>query len=280
MIETIYILRHGFRLNWVTSNWKSPTGLPRDPPLAAFGETQAQEVADYFLSLPEDQRPTAIWSSPYYRCIQTAKPVAIALGLPIFIEHGLSEWYSPVAPDTGLHPRPANAAALRAHFPEIDPDAWASVWYPPRAGEDVQQVHDRAAGFVSAFVPEVPRRLTHNGGGGPARVLLVSHAATVIALARALVGDRALPLRIACCSLTRVERKAGVVDGVQPIEGAWEARLLGDGSHLKDGNQRDWGFEDIEIADGQVVHDSGVPGTEHEVDELVGCQIKELAARM
>ena len=46
--------------------------------------------------------------------------------------------------------------------------------------------------------------------------------------------------------------EAGVVDGVQPIEGAWEARLLGDGSHLKDGNQRDWGFEDIEIADGQV----------------------------
>ena len=113
-------------------------------------------------------------------------------------------------------------------------------------------MHDRAAGFVSAFVPEVPRRLTRNGGSGPARVLLVSHAATVIALARALVGDRTLPLRIACCSLTRVERKAGVVDGVQPIEGAWEARLLGDGSHLKDGNQRDWGFEDIEIADGQV----------------------------
>ena len=113
-------------------------------------------------------------------------------------------------------------------------------------------MHDRAAGFVSAFVPEVPRRLPRDGGGGPARVLLVSHAATVIALARALVGDRALPLRIACCSLTRVERKAGVVDGVQPIEGAWEARLLGDGSHLKDGNQRDWGFEDIEIADGQV----------------------------
>ena len=174
------------------------------------------------------------------------------------------------------------------------------MWYPPRAGEDVQQVHDRAAGFVSAFVPEVPRRLARDGGGGPARVLLVSHAATVIALARALLGDRALPLRIACCSLTRVERKAGVVDGAQPIEGAWEARLLGDGSHLKDGNQRDWGFEDIEIADGQVrhyyffvdgrrdgslcaykvVHDSGVPGTEHEVDELVGCQIKELAARM
>ena len=41
------------------------TGLPRDPPLAAFGHTQAQELADYFLSLPEEERPTAIFSSPY-----------------------------------------------------------------------------------------------------------------------------------------------------------------------------------------------------------------------
>lgn len=40
-------------------------GLPRDPPLAAFGHTQAQELADFFLSLPEAERPTAIFSSPY-----------------------------------------------------------------------------------------------------------------------------------------------------------------------------------------------------------------------
>ena len=41
------------------------SGLPRDPPLAAYGLTQAQELAEYFLSLPEDQRPTIILSSPY-----------------------------------------------------------------------------------------------------------------------------------------------------------------------------------------------------------------------
>ena len=34
--------------------------------------------------------------------------------------------------------------------------------------------------------------------------------------------------------------------------GTWEAKRLGDGSFLKNGAERDWGFEDIEIADGKV----------------------------
>ncbi|KAG5733097.1 hypothetical protein E4T56_gene14020, partial [Termitomyces sp. T112] len=113
MLEKIYIARHGYRLNWLTSNWQSKTGLARDPPLAAFGETQAQELGEYFLSLPKDERPTAIFSSPFYRCLQTAKPVSSALGLPIYVEHGLAEWYSPVAPGTGLHPRPGSAESLK-----------------------------------------------------------------------------------------------------------------------------------------------------------------------
>lgn len=59
----------------------SKTGLARDPPLAAFGEvsapvnfcvtmfnnsqSQAKELAQYFLTMPEEQRPSAIFSSPY-----------------------------------------------------------------------------------------------------------------------------------------------------------------------------------------------------------------------
>jgi len=270
-LETIYILRHGFRLNWVTTNWKSATGLPRDPPLAAFGEAQAKEVADYFLSLPEDQRPTAIFSSPYYRCLQTSKATSIALGLPIYAEHGLTEWYSPVEPGTGLHPRPSSANALKAHFPEID-DSWSSLWYSSRKGEDVGGLHDRVAGFLAVFVPEVQRRFA----GTHRRILLVSHAATVIALARELVGERSLSFRAACCSLSVLDRKVG--DAAQlAVVGGWTARVLGDGSHLKDGPQRDWGFEDIQIADGKVINDHGVPGTENEKDEPVGSQIIELS---
>ncbi|TFK57246.1 phosphoglycerate mutase-like protein [Heliocybe sulcata] len=266
MIETIYIARHGFRLNWVTNNWKSETGLPRDPPLAAFGETQAKELSEYFASLPEDQRPTAIFSSPFYRCLQTVKPTSQALNVPIFVEHGLSEWYSPVEDGTGLHPRPASATELKKYFPEID-DSWSSIWYSSRKGEDVDEVHDRVGGFLKLLVPEVERRFSDKHK----RILLVSHAATVIALARELLGDRSLPLRIGCCSITELARKTDVPS----VLGGWESKRLGSGSHLKEGASRDWGFEDIEIADGKVVPDKGEPGTENEVDEPVGPQLGE-----
>ncbi|VDB99628.1 unnamed protein product [Peniophora sp. CBMAI 1063] len=271
-VKTVYIMRHGFRLNWLTTDWKSPTNLPRDPPLAAFGETQAKEVADYFLSLPEDERPTAIWSSPYYRCLQTIAPTAEALGIPIFIEHGLSEWYSPVEPGTGLHPRPGSAHSLQQHCAHVSPEGWQSVYLPSRHGEDVPDFHDRAADTLRALIPLAEKTLPENKHE---RILLMSHAATVIGLARALCGNRELPFRAGCASLTHARRKE---DGVV---GAFEIVTLGSGKHLKDGLQRDWGFEDIQIADGKVVNDKGVPGTEGKDPGPSGLQIPvEQLARM
>ncbi|KIK71047.1 hypothetical protein GYMLUDRAFT_33162 [Collybiopsis luxurians FD-317 M1] len=267
MIETIYIARHGFRLNWIATHWESPTGLPRDPPLTAFGVSQAQELADYFSTLDQDQRPTLLFSSPYYRCLQTSQPIAKTLGLPIFVEHGLSEWYSPAAPGTGLHPRPASASVLKAYFDEVDAQTWSSIHYPSRKGEDVNQVHYRTKVVLSDLISEVEARFPDHK-----RVLLVSHAATVIALARELAGDRKLSLRVGCCSLSEfVRRKDGVVGSARS---QWEMKRGAEADFLTGGIQRDWGFEDIEIAGGQVVDDVGVPGSEDEVDEPVGSMLR------
>lgn len=54
---------HSLRMEWQVIKYSSPT-LPLTPPKA-----QAQELADYFKSLPADQQPTAIYSSPY--CMST-----------------------------------------------------------------------------------------------------------------------------------------------------------------------------------------------------------------
>ena len=166
---------------------------------------------------------------------------------------GISEWYSPAEPGTGLHPRPPDASALKAYVPEID-DSWSSVWYPSRLGEDFAALHDRAAGFLNVFVPEIERRFA----GKHKRILLVSHAATVIALTRSLVGDRDLSFRAACCSITVLDSKvAAAAEGdavtVPPaVVGGWAVRLLADGGHLKDGLQRAWGFEDVVLVNGEV----------------------------
>ncbi|KAJ3552175.1 hypothetical protein NP233_g12942 [Leucocoprinus birnbaumii] len=274
-LEKIYIARHGFRLNWVTTTWQSPTGLDRDPPLAAYGETQAKELANYFLSLPEDERPTAIFSSPYYRCLQTSQPTAKALNLPIYVEHGLSEWYSPVKPGTGLHPRPGSATSLRSYIAEIDPQ-WSSVWYPSQKGEGVSEVHDRTDGFLEVFIPALERIFN----GKHQRILLCSHAATVITLVRSLIGDRDLPLRVGCCSLSELDlvphQNGSVLNGNEnKAIGTWKAIKLADGSHLEQGASREWGFEHIEIEAGKVVEDPGVPGTETHLEGPTGAQIAQ-----
>jgi transcription factor C subunit 7 len=177
------------------------------------------------------------------------------------------------------------------------------VWYPSRKGEGVAALHDRLAGFLSVLIPEVQRRFA----GVHKRILLVSHAATVIALARELVGDRSLSFRAACCSLTVLDRKdaTGGDSARGTVVGGWTARLLGDGRHLKDGLQRAWGFQDTTITDGevsvvatanllecdigltltrptflQVINEHGEPGTENEEDEPVDSQIIELSSRM
>lgn len=80
--------------------------------------------------------------------------------------------------------------------------------------------------------------------------MLVSHAATIIALVRGLLGNRNLPVRVGCCSLTVFTRKEG--DDWKVI-GGWEDKKFVDGTHLKGGALRDWGFEDAEIANGKVV---------------------------
>jgi len=108
----------------------------------------------------------------------------------------------------------------------------------------------------------------------------VSHAATVITLVRSLVGNRDLPLRVGCCTLTelvpKVEEENGGVGGggTQRGIGTWDAKKLADGSHLPEGGDlREWGFEHIEIEAGKVVYDPGVPGTEGLQEGPTGSQV-------
>ncbi|KAF8168057.1 histidine phosphatase superfamily [Crassisporium funariophilum] len=269
MIDKIYIARHGFRLNWISTNWQSPTGLPRDPPLTAYGETQALELAEYFQSIPEEERPTAIFSSPYYRCLQTSQPVAKALNIPIYVEHGIAEWYSPVAPGTGLHPRPGPTESLQSFFPEVN-TTWSSLYYPSRKGETIGEVHDRLDTFAKVFLPALEHRLP---GAQHERLLLVTHAATAIALVRTFVGDREIPMKAGCCSLSKLKRKSPERAGPKEVIGGWTALQLVNGDHLKEGSSREWGFADVEVEKGRVVEDPGVPGSENEIDEPIGLQV-------
>ena len=80
-----------------TGSVRSPTGIPSDPALASYGEKQAEELANHILTL---QPPVdAIYSSPFYRCLQTIKPVVEKLSAQqvvkkVKVENGLGYFMS------------------------------------------------------------------------------------------------------------------------------------------------------------------------------------------
>jgi transcription factor C subunit 7 len=127
------------------------------------------------------------------------------------------------------------ASTLQGYFPEVV-DTWAPVWFPSRNGENIEQLHHRMAEFMEAFLLEIKRRLPAEKH---TRILLISHAAPTVGLVRHLLGDRELPFRPGCCSLTEI---------VPEKDGGWEAKILGGGAHLSEAlsDWRQWGFEDLE----------------------------------
>lgn len=243
-LETIYIARHGFRQGFDVP--KSVTGTWRDPVLTALGQQQARELAAYFAdnSIPID----LIFSSPYYRCLQTATYTADRLDKPILVEFGISEFFQTAIPGSGLHPRPPLATLLKPHFPRIDSDAHTPLLFAPQTGESHQGIHDRAAAFLRLLIAHVDEVYPDVKS-----VLLVSHAATVIALGRALMKDRERDVRAGTCSLSCYTRRSGqerAEDGI----GEWECRLNGDCSFLTGGEQRNWSFDqEIEMEEAGIL---------------------------
>ncbi|CAD6889634.1 unnamed protein product [Tilletia controversa] len=267
MLDTIYIVRHGFRMNWHGNITLGMLGRPRDPVLTAHGLDQAAELATHFLSLPPESRPQLILSSPYYRTVQTSLPTSKALALPIHLEPGLAEWFPPVEASTsdpegtgGIHPYPPTRDLLEPYFP---PDAlapthaWPPVLYAHPEGEDVPELHARAAQVLrrierqcELLFPEVRR------------VLLVSHAATIIAMGRALVckgpgapweqqeGGNAVGYHVGAgtCSLSQYDRRPPSSSASRMRIGdldpstAFTHTLNASCDHLASGSEREWNF--------------------------------------
>ncbi|KAL2258415.1 hypothetical protein VTK26DRAFT_8287 [Humicola hyalothermophila] len=191
-LEVIYVTRHGFRSNWLVdpqngnySNYiKSPTGLAADPALTAHGVDQANELAARLLRV--DPPIDRVYSSLYYRCLQTIEPFvrkasATPSGMPQRVrgETGLGEWYGSADFE---HPVPASPEVLGPLFPGLLEPGYTPAITPNRMGEGIDELHDRVAATMEALIAECDR-------DGVRAILLCSHAAVIIALGRVLTGQ-------------------------------------------------------------------------------------------
>lgn len=89
--------------------------------------------------------------------------------------------YSPVNADSGLHPRPGNPPDLAPFFPGMINLDYTSTVYAPRNGELLREIQDRADLFAEAWPARIEAEMPDVRS-----VVVFSHAATVIALGRAV----------------------------------------------------------------------------------------------
>lgn len=129
-------LRHGqSEFNLLFSQTRRDPGIV-DPKLTPLGHQQAEAAAETLAG--RDIRRIVV--SPYTRAIQTARPVARRLGLPLTVTPTVRERYA-FACDVGTP-----VGALRLSFPDVAFPAMDEIWWPAEE-EPAEQVLARAALF-------------------------------------------------------------------------------------------------------------------------------------
>lgn len=262
-----------------TANVPSPTGIPSDPALASYGVRQAEQLGVHLsaLSPPVDM----IFSSPFYRCIQTLQPFVtrqLARGeahnntsdskVQIHIEPGLGEFYGLARFD---HPSPATRSVLIAHFSNLQHYTPGPIIVPSTKGESIPQLHDRIAYCLHHLIAKLDA-----DPQGPKTVLICTHAASMIAIGRALTGrmpedEGEEDFKCFTCAFSQFSRRRdprsgrmasdstsqaeegeewdpSIPDSVPDthwrdgngVQGGWDVEVNGDCSFLENGEERGW----------------------------------------
>jgi transcription factor C subunit 7 len=244
----------------------TPTSIPTDPALTSYGEQQAQQLGAHLPSLlpPLSQ----VYSSPYYRCLQTLQPGIAELKKHgykngVIVDNAFEEWYGETG-DHREHPRPAPFASLRdKHFPHMDLREFDEgiIIKSSRFGESIASLHNRIAYGLHRVIERAEKR-------GEKSILICTHAAAMIAMGRVLTGHMPEDVDVDdfhcyTASLSQYNRKSNQMasptevgtwdpereDAIPDldwrgngVQGGWDSILNGDCSFLKGGEERGWHF--------------------------------------
>lgn len=213
MSQTIWIARHGNRLDFANPEWFLTAERPYDPPLyhgenhpgQPNGFKQAQQLGKRL----KGENIRHIFASPFLRTVQTANEVAEILDLPLKIEPGLSEWLNPEWMPS--MPEKLPLEVLHQQYPRIDLSheiRGAIPEYPETAEQALKRSGETAKRLAEAF---------------PEDILLVGHGASVLGATMGILSVTTEPeIKAALCCLVKIVRH----------EQEWIVELNGDTSHL------------------------------------------------
>ncbi len=204
MTQTVWLARHGNRIDFVNPDWFLTAERRYDPHLSDDGVVQAQQLAQRL----KGESIAHIFASPFLRTVQTANQVAEVLDLPLKLESGLSEWLNPVW--MTAMPERLSLEALAELFPRIDLSYSSRVVAEyPETGEKALERSGETARLLADEFPE--------------DILLVGHGASVMGATMGLVGGIAKSeVNAALCCLVKIVRQ----------DQGWVMELNGDTSHL------------------------------------------------
>ncbi len=202
--QTVWIARHGNRLDFVKPEWFNTAKRRYDPPLSEDGFIQAKQLGKRL----QNENIGHIFASPFLRTIQTPSEVAKILDIPIKLEAGIGEWHNPhwMSEDPETHPR----ELLEKDYPYID---WSySSYLAPEYPEMEVAMMQRMA--------NVAQQLVNNYSED---ILFVGHGASVMGLTEGLTQESPTFRPSLCCLVKLVK-----------IDKGWDMELGGDTSHLSD----------------------------------------------
>jgi len=85
------------------------------------------------------------------------------------------------------HPSPAAPEILHRFFPRVR-TTYAPTIIPSTKGETQSEIHNRTAYACAKIISDIDREWGETGTG-PRAILLTSHAATIVAIGRVLIGS-------------------------------------------------------------------------------------------
>ena len=131
-------------------------------PLSELGRLQAEAVAN---ALAAVKTPTAVYTSPYPRAAETARPICRELGLKAAVDARLAEF------DLGT-------GSLEAAQKRPD----LVVWRPEHKGVETGETLEQFSVRVATFCDEIVERHARE------RVVVVAHSGTIHAALRWALG--------------------------------------------------------------------------------------------
>jgi len=197
VFRRVFIARHGERIDHVDRTWGERATYPQDPPLTDRGRRQARELGVFLRSAGNIR---TILSSPFARTLETAHVVAEELELPLYVEHGASEWlhaewFGERAPE--LTP----LAEWKAQLPRLDLESHRSL-IVAEFPEDIHQITLRCRKAIQLITERYKE----------GDILVVGHGISVELMTKGLCGKHTKVNWVGYCAVCECVLDARIAD--------------------------------------------------------------------